>query len=210
MALFGLGKKKEDIPPMDMPAPDLSYLPVDRILQMRQQGLNNDQIVQSLQREGYTSDQIFEAMNQADIKGNIETVAPEDLDTTGYEGMAEAAPHPASGYGSQPYGPGYSEEMVETMIEEKYNEMAKEFSRVNEWKERTDERLARIEQNILDLRDEFQKLHTALIGKIAEYDQNILNVGTEIKAMEKVFQKVLPTFTQNINELSRITKGLKK
>ncbi len=43
-----------------------------------------------------------------------------------------------------------------------------------------------------------------------EYDQNILNVGTEIKVMEKVFQKVLPTLTENVNELSRITKGMKK
>ncbi len=208
MALFGLGKKKEDIPPMDMPMQDLSYLPVDRILQMRQQGLNNDQMVQSLQREGYSSDQIFEAMNQAEIKGNIDTVAPEDLDTTGYEAAPE--PRQPQGYGQPSYGPGYSEEIVETMIEEKYNEMAKEFGRVNEWKERTDERLARIEQNLMDLRDEFQKLHAALVGKISEYDQNILNVGTEIKAMEKVFQKVLPTFTQNINELSRITKNIKK
>ena len=40
--------------------------------------------------------------------------------------------------------------------------------------------------------------------------KNILEVGTEIKAMEKVFQKVLPTFTSTVNELSRITGNLKK
>lgn len=34
--------------------------------------------------------------------------------------------------------------------------------------------------------------------------------NTEIKAMEKVFQKVLPTFTDNINELTKVTKELKK
>jgi len=60
------------------------------------------------------------------------------------------------------------------------------------------------------MQQSFDKLHQAIIGKIAEYDKNILNVGTEIKAMEKVFQKVLPTFTENVNELSRVTRGLRK
>ena len=54
------------------------------------------------------------------------------------------------------------------------------------------------------------ELQQALVGKIGEYDQNILNVGMEIKAMEKVFQKVLPQFTENVNELSRVTQSIKK
>ena len=46
------------------------------------------------------------------------------------------------------------------------------------------------------------------MSKIADYDKNLLSVGTEIKAME-VFQKVLPTLTENVGELSRITKEIK-
>jgi len=42
------------------------------------------------------------------------------------------------------------------------------------------------------------------IGKISEYDKNITDVGVEIKAMEKVFQKVLPTFTENVNKIDRL------
>ena len=47
------------------------------------------------------------------------------------------------------------------------------------------------------------------MSKISAYDQNIVDVGTEIKAMEKVFQKVLPNLTENVNKLDRITKGYK-
>ena len=47
------------------------------------------------------------------------------------------------------------------------------------------------------------------MGKISEYDQNIIDVGTEMKAMEKVFQKVLPSLTENVNKLERMTKSSK-
>ena len=47
-------------------------------------------------------------------------------------------------------------------------------------------------------------MHKGILGKISEYDQNLVNVGTEIKAMEKVFEKILPSFTDNVQRLSRI------
>ena len=53
-------------------------------------------------------------------------------------------------------------------------------------------------------------LTKSIMGKIQSYDQNIVDVGTEIKAMEKVFQKVLPTLTENVNKLDRMAKGYKE
>jgi hypothetical protein len=101
------------------------------------------------------------------------------------------------------------EEIAEAIIDEKWAELLKNISQITEWKEKTESNINKLEQELHDLKDSFDKLHKAIIGKIGEYDQNILNVGTEIKAMEKVFQKVLPAFTENVNELSRITKNAK-
>jgi hypothetical protein len=78
-----------------------------------------------------------------------------------------------------------------------------------EWKDKTETRIASIEQGVKDLKSEFDSLHRGVLGKIGEYDQNIVNIGTEIKAMERVFQKVLPTFTENVNELTRVTQEIK-
>ena len=60
-----------------------------------------------------------------------------------------------------------------------------------------------------DIRADFETLHKGILGKVGEYDQNLTNLGAEIKAMEKVFSKILPTFTENVNELSRLAKDLK-
>ena len=58
-----------------------------------------------------------------------------------------------------------------------------------------------------NLKERFESLHKGVLGKITEYDQNLTNVGTEIKAMEKVFQNILPTFTENVNKLERVMKS---
>ena len=50
--------------------------PINEIMQMRKQGLSNNQVIQNLQREGYTNTQIFDAMNQADTKMAVEGVTP--------------------------------------------------------------------------------------------------------------------------------------
>jgi len=59
------------------------------------------------------------------------------------------------------------------------------------------------------MKDQFDELHKAVIGKIGEYDKNILNVGAEVKAMEKVFSNVLPVFVNNVKQLNDITKKFK-
>ncbi|MBW2963814.1 hypothetical protein KY306_03540, partial [Candidatus Woesearchaeota archaeon] len=44
-----------------------NQLPVNQVLQMRQQGYSDNQIVQYLQRQGFTSQQVYDAMSQADF-----------------------------------------------------------------------------------------------------------------------------------------------
>ncbi|MFH1510331.1 MAG: hypothetical protein ABIF10_01465 [Candidatus Woesearchaeota archaeon] len=214
MALFG--KKKEP----DAATPMAATLPVDQVMGMRQQGFSNDQIIQTLQRDGFNSTQIFDAMNQADMYA---TGAPQysQQETPGQPAMGQMQDQMQNpmqydpGYQQQPY-PQFGgereriEEMAETIIDEKWDELLKNINKIIEWKDKTEQRISKVEQEIKDTKDSFDKLHRALIGKISEYDQNILNVGTEIKAMERVFQKILPTFTENVAELSRITRNVKR
>ncbi len=202
-------------------APNPSGLPVDQIINLRKQGLSNNQIVQTLQKDGFDSGQIFDAMNQADLTSG--GPAPQ-----GAPPPPQGMPPPMSAPPPEPQGmelppidsmpPPFAgagnaevqkvEEIAEAIIDEKWEEMIKSINRIMEWKDATETRMARIEQQFNDLKDNFDSLHAAIIGKIGEYDKNILNVGTEIKAMEKVFQKILPTFTENVSELSRITRKI--
>lgn len=234
MALFG--KKKEaapGLPPGPPEAPGSAGppegVPTALVIQMRKQGLTNNQIVQTLQREGYSSSQIFDAMSQADIKGIVEKPGE---GTAMEAGPAPAMPPPTP-EGSPPMPPSGApppmpppipgappsgasstskeeiEEVAESIIDEKWDELMKAVDKIVAWKETTDAKITKMEQKMDDLRSEFDALHKGILGKIEEYDKGIKGVGSDIKAMEEVFKKTLPTFTENIHELSRLTKGIK-
>ncbi len=193
------------------PSPSSSSLPVDQVINLRQQGLSNNQIVQTLQNDGYDSGQIFDAMNQADMQGGAGGPIPMDSGFQEPPPMDQGEFFPQDNMNAPMMGRGQNvEELAEAIINEKWEELVKSINRIMEWKDASENRMARIEQQVKDLKSNFDNLHQAIVGKIGEYDKNILNVGTEIKAMEKVFQKVLPTFTENVNELSRITKNMRR
>ena len=208
MAMFSFGKKTEDAATGTQQE---GYgLPIDRVMMMRQQGLTNNQIVQALQRDGYDSARIFDALSQADMQTGapVQGYGPQDMQAMQQPvdaGMTMGYQQPMMGGERERI-----EEMAETIIDEKWDELVKNITKIVEWKDRTEARITKMEQEMKDLKESFDKLHKAIIGKISEYDQNITNVGTEIKAMEKVFQKILPTFTENVNELSRLTKTIKR
>jgi len=187
-------------------------IPTDIVLGMRSQNLSNSQIIQSLQRNGYTSQQIADAMAQADIKYNVEQV-PSGEPQQGYEEpQYPSYNQPAEG-GEMPIAMESLQAMVEAVIEEKWQDLIKNVSRIADWKDKTDIRLAAMEQQIAELKNSFDKLHSAILEKIGDYDKTMTDVSTDLKAMERVFSKILPGFIENVSALSSITddlKGLKK
>ncbi|MBD3310819.1 hypothetical protein GF351_06395 [Candidatus Woesearchaeota archaeon] len=270
MALFGFGKKEgakgptpgpppappgaPPVPPGPPtakkaptgPPPEEQGIPVDQVISMRQQGLTNNQVIQNLQRAGYSQQQIFDAMNQADIKGGVEASPPSygeeapanpmQPPTSGPPAPSQPPPPPSGpppqgppsgpptgpppGPPPQPQRPSQSagslssteeqiEQIAESIIDEKWTELVTNINKIISWKDKLESRMDAFDQKIDDLKADYDKLHEAVLGKIEQYDKNITNVGTEVKAMEKVFQKVLPAFQENINELGRVTKRLK-
>ncbi len=217
MPIFG-GKKAEQQPnrppqmPMQQPMQQQST-PVDEILRLRQQGLSNSQIIEILQQKGLKTHQIFDALNQADIGRTGEPIGGAPY----FDDTPMPSPPQDQQAESQPDVQGESqafeesiEEIAETIIEEKWNELLKDINKIIEWKGTMEANMKALEQRQQDLKQSFESLQKAILSKVNDYDQNITNVSSELKALDKVFQKLLPTFTENVNELSRTVKELKK
>jgi hypothetical protein len=210
MALFGLGKKKAALKPE---APDT--IPTEEVLRLRQQGLSNNQIVQSLQRSGYNTQQVFDAMNQADMRSAapIETPPPEQASIGAQAPPEQEIPQPLPQEQQEAYpekpGEEQIEEIAEAIIDEKWQELVKNVNKIADWKNAMDTKISSLEQHYAGLKEDFEGLHKALFERMDKYDKSVANVGTNLQAMEQVFRKVLPTLTANVNELSRVTKGLK-
>ena len=186
MALFGIGKKKREGSPETFPP-----------------GMPPEQAPPAQYGAGYG-----EGYGQYPQGG----YPPEDYSAEQYPpGMEQPAP-----IGSQmpPPAPEASkekiEEIAEAIVEEKWKEKEAEINKIIEWKDTITTKLTQLQQQFDDLRASFDSLHKGMLGKITEYDENLTNVGTEIKAMEKVFSKVLPSLTDSVNKLQRISTGVKK
>ncbi|NOZ80591.1 MAG: hypothetical protein GXP63_02865 [DPANN group archaeon] len=197
------------VPPQD--------IPLDKVLNLRSQGFTDPQIVEALQRESYRTDQIYNAINQSDLKpaGGLQPPSLAPMTPASAPPPAAPSPPPMNEFASG-VEPVFStneekiEELAEAIIDEKWKELTKNIDKIIEWKDKTETRMNEIDRSFGEMKKSFESLHNSILGKVSEYDQNILNLGAEIKAMEKVFQKLLPTFTENVNELSRITTKLKK
>jgi len=190
-------------------------IPTDLVLQMRADGLSNNQIIQNLQRQNYDSNQIFDALSQADMKGNTQHFG----DLVGQDEGQEASSAVSGPSVPQQAFPDMSslqpqsmqmEEAIESAIDEKWGVFEENVKKIISWKNDVENRMKQVESRMSGLEDQMKTLHEGIFGKIGEYDTHIKHLGSELKAMDKVFQKVLPDLAENVAELGSIADLMKK
>jgi len=189
---------------------DKKTSPVSEVLQLRQQGLTDDIIIEELSQRGYPQQQISEAIAQADSSP-----------PTGYgQSMPSNDQMPMMPQEMSSPQPSYQEDMsniyermqeiAEAMIDEKWDDLITEVKKIIEWKNKTEERQSKLQHDVDKLKEDFKTLQQAVLGKLEDYDTRMRDVGTELKAVGKVFKDVIPTFVDNVKELSSLKDDLKK
>jgi len=207
----GNAGRSDIAPPIPPPAPGHEPAsPMSAVISMQQQGVPNQQIVNNLTQQGFNPEQINDAMNMADAKGAVEVAPQQPPPPPQASGQQQGMPPPPQFMPESTSADERIEELAEAIIDEKWKELSKNIDKIIDWKEKTETKVTEIGQEFEDIKKNFESLHDAILGKVSEYDQNIINLSSEIKAMELVFQKLLPTFTANVSELSKITKDMKK
>ena len=101
------------------------------------------------------------------------------------------------------------DEIAEAIIDEKWKELKGYVEKIVEWKSKVEGRIVKIEDEMQSLENQVVGLQKALMQKVQNYDRHITDVATEIKAMEKVFQKIIPSLTDNVTELSSVVSRMK-
>lgn len=101
------------------------------------------------------------------------------------------------------------DQVAEAIIDEKWQQLKAYVEKIVDWKAKVEQRIVAIEQNQKMLDEQIVGLQKSLVEKVQTYDRHITDVGTEIKAMEKVFQKIIPSLTENVNELSSVVHRMK-
>ncbi|MBS3108545.1 hypothetical protein J4409_01610 [Candidatus Woesearchaeota archaeon] len=202
---------------------------MDAAIKLKQQGLNNPQIISRLEGQGYNSQQVAETINQLGIKSNIESgsmaqneMQPSLLDedipvpTPPQSGMAferhSYSPSARIEEQTAPYIASDSSDvqgLIESVVEEKWQRFSDSMTDFEVWKAGVNDDLISIKQEVIRQSNRFDILQKAVLGKVDEYNKSMIDVSSEIKALEKVFQNIISPLTSNIKELGRITNDLK-
>ncbi len=101
------------------------------------------------------------------------------------------------------------EKIAEDIIDEKWTKLVGELNEIKNWKDTVAGQIDEVKESISKLDTKINDVQKAILGKVGEYNQSIKDVNVELKAMSKVFEKVLPTFTDNVKKLSEITSRAK-
>ena len=213
--------------------------PTEQVFNLKKRGYDNTKITEEFKNKGYSNQEISDAMNQANIKSGVEensgnsSFYSNELQPSLLDNSEIPVPSPNQGVETQaitqapqfqqesrfnpppvPYSRGNVEqeieEMVEAIIDEKWEQLTTNIGNLDAWKDKVEDEITSIKQEILRVSNRLDNLQKAVLGKVSEYSQGITEVGTEVKALEKVLQNIIEPLTSNIKELSKITKELKE
>lgn len=180
-------------------------IPIAEVRQLKTQGYSDNQIIDELKGKGYPLPQINDALAQAGLAGP-ETI---DLSPLPSQSMPSREEMPSSAYLGEELQ-GRIEEIAESIIDEKWDILIEEVKKVVEWKNKVEETITKLHNDVDNLREDFRELHQGVLGKLEDYDSRMTEVGTELKAVGKVFKDVIPEFVENVKELKGITQSAKK
>ncbi len=223
-------------------------IPAGRVEEMQKQGLQSQEIISNLQKEGYKHEQISQAMDHATVKSELSGMeapepegiqrSPADQIPMGLMNAPSPSQHnptqesqytPEPDYGAQPsqqetqdfssptgFAPepmeraNYDaiEEIAESIIKEKWDELVKGVGDIQVWKERIDIDLEGVKQELVRTQEKFENLQKSIMGKIAEYSEGIVSIGTDMRALEKVLEKVLSPLAKSVKDLQEVSEKL--
>ncbi|AJF62393.1 MAG: hypothetical protein QT11_C0001G0244 [archaeon GW2011_AR20] len=201
--------------------------PTDKVKIMKDDNVNDEEILKALKPD-YSNQEIDDAFNQSSQDGNIldelDQFEPSKEQQDAPEDLLEEAPSPEgeepslrytqsnTGY-NQPapeLGSSQIQEIVESIVEEKWDDLISKIGDVNLWKESVNNDLEAVKQEILRVQEKFNNLQNILVGRVHDYNKNVSELNSEMKALEQVMQKIIEPLTTNVKELGKITSELKK
>ncbi len=120
-------------------------------------------------------------------------------------GDSPAVPKPLTGVGgSQELLTEDIEKIAESIVDDKWNRVKDELDSVTSWKTEIDTQVKEFKSQLEALDKKVSDAQNAMLGKVDEYNKSLQGVNVEIQAMGKVFEKVIPQFTDNVNRLSEM------
>lgn len=212
---------------------------LDKVAQMQSLGMGDDEIIRNLRNEGFTPQQINDALNQSQVKSAVSQY-PETQDALAIQNMQQSImpqypeqapkyseqapaqqeyyyPETTQAYPEQAYYPQESldtetiTEIAEQVIIEKIQELNKELGNIPTFKAETKEKIQNLDERLKKIENSIEKLQQAIIGKIGEFGESSAAIHKDLDNLHNTVSKLMNPLIDNYHELKKIAgKSIKK
>jgi DNA-binding transcriptional MerR regulator len=203
---------------------------LEELMQLKNQGISDKEIVGTLQQQGFSPREIGEAFNQVQIKGAVSNV-PQSPDSitppkiqedyyaptqtpvqTNYT-QEQAQPETAEYYQNQEnyegeaYPTGFDANTIIEISEQVFNEKSKEIKKklreLNEFKAISEMKLNNIDERLKKIENMIDLLQSAILEKIGSYGSTLEGVKKEMSMMQDSFGKVVENAVKGAKKSSK-------
>ena len=178
--------------------------PIDKVLDMQERGLSNDEIIKDLQREGYSYQEIFEALNQSDIKSGISpgsSNAEFDMPTLPEAPSLSMRP---SMMGRENIPEEVEREEIPPMTEQVEQPMMEQTIPLTQSSRGVEEQIEEIAESIID--EKWQRV-TEEVGDLGTWKENvrrdIVSVKQELIRFEDRFENLQKSVLGKVKEYDK-------
>ena len=204
---------------------------LEEIMQMKNQGIANEEIVNTLQEQGVSPKEINDALSQAQIKSAVSDTEPpleQNPPAQGnYAPQTQEIPEqetyaPSPEQYSQPqevyqqdsydnYAPSGGAdsntiiEIAEQVFSEKIQKIQKQVEDINEFKTLTQIKIDNTSDRLKRIETTIDKLQIAILEKVGSYGKNLENIKKEMSMMQNSFGKMINPLADKAEK--KITKN---
>lgn len=193
---------------------------LDQVIQMKNQGISDEEIASKLQEQKVSPKEINDAMNQSKIKNavsDIEGMQPsimnspkptsnkEDIYVPQAQEYEQEIYAPQAEYQQEEYSPqtGYNEyssqtgtdtdtmiEIAEQVFSQKMESISKEIKTLIEFKTIYSSKIDDVNQRLKRIENQFDKMQIAILDKVGKFGKNLDSLKKEIDMVEDSFSKM--------------------
>ncbi|MEN7982429.1 MAG: hypothetical protein ABFQ65_03195 [Nanoarchaeota archaeon] len=199
----------------------LAMAVLEQVMQLKNQGMGDNQIINELQQKGISPNEINTALSQAEIKNAVtgDSIPPSPNQSYSQQPttqeIQEYPPQEGQGYGGQEnyapqeeyypqgeYNQGYAPqeggfdsstimEIAEQVFSEKTKKIEDQLEELNEFKTLTKTKVDNIDGRLKKIETMIDKLQITILEKVGSYGQNLGEIKKEISMMQDSFGKMI-------------------
>lgn len=197
---------------------------LDRVIEMQQQGMPDEEVAKRLRDEGVSVREINDALNQSKIKQAVSQQEQPDM----YPGMEQSimqapeaqeyappqqeyyAPQETQYQEYQQYAPALDTETIteiaNQVVSEKFSEFRQKTGDLISFRNEVQEKLKDLNERIKRIEDNLDNIQRAILGKVGEFGNNMNYIRKDLENLHNTVSGLMNPLIDNYRELKKMAK----